>query len=83
MNYSFVIRKCAESLEPHRLTNYLYELSKQFHNYWSLGNIDYTKKIVISNNKELTNARLFLINNIQIILKDGLDILKIEAPEEM
>ena len=83
VNYSFVIRKCAESLEPHRLTNYLYELSKQFHNYWSLGNIDYTKKIVISNNKELTNARLFLINNIQIILKDGLDILKIEAPEEM
>ncbi|MBK93645.1 MAG: arginine--tRNA ligase, partial [Rickettsiales bacterium] len=59
------------------------ELSKQFHNYWSLGNIDYKKKIVISNNKELTNARLYLINNIQIILKDGLDILKIEAPEEM
>ena len=83
VNYSFVIRKCAESLEPYRLTNYLYELSKQFHNYWSLGNIDYTKKIVISNNKELTNARLYLINNIQIILKDGLDILKIDAPEEM
>ena len=82
-NYFITIRQCAENLEPHRLTNYLYELSKQFHNYWSLGNLDNSKKIVIIDNKELTIARLSLVNIVQKVLKDGLDILKIEAPEEM
>ena len=82
-NYSIIIRQCAENLEPHRLTNYLYELSKKFHNYWSLGNIDSKKKIVVTNNDSLSVARTTLVSIVQKILKDGLDILKIDAPEEM
>lgn len=83
VNYSITIRQCAENREPHRLTSYLYELSKQFHNYWSLGNIDSRKKIVVTNNNSISMARIILVRIVQKVLKNGLDILKIDAPEEM
>ena len=44
-NFYNVIKSSAEYFEPHRITNYLYDLSKVFHNYWGLGNID-KKKII-------------------------------------
>ena len=39
-----MIKNSAEYFEPHRITNYLHDLSKTFHNYWGLGNIDKKKK---------------------------------------
>ena len=39
-NFYNIIKNSAEYFEPHRITNYLYDLSKTFHNYWGLGNID-------------------------------------------
>ena len=41
-----VIKSAAENYEPHRISNYLYDLRKTFHNYWSLGNIDENKKLL-------------------------------------
>ncbi len=74
--YPEVIEGAVKSLEPHRVTFYLNELAGVFHSY-------YNKNKVISDNRELTIARLFLIKAISIVLGNALKILGVNAPEKM
>ncbi|MCD6318310.1 arginine--tRNA ligase [Candidatus Aerophobetes bacterium] len=70
------LKEAADSLEPHHLAVYLQELSSLFHYF-------YTRHRVISENKELTNARLILIQAVKIVIADVLNILGISAPSKM
>ena len=70
------LKEAADSLEPHHLAVYLQELSSLFHYF-------YTRHRVISENKELTNARLILIQAVKIVIADVLSILGISAPSKM
>lgn len=71
-----IIEGCASSLEPHRLTFYLQELAGFFHPY-------YNKNRVVTDNIELSKARLFLCNAVKIVIKNGLSLLNVSAPEVM
>ena len=81
-NFYNIIKNSAEYFEPHRITNYLHDLSKTFHNYWGLGNIDYKKKIITDNN-DLTKSRLILVKVVSMTLNKGLSLLKISSPKSM
>jgi len=70
------LKEAADSLEPHHLAVYLQELSSLFHYF-------YTRHRVISENKELTSARLILIQAVKIVIADVLSILGISAPSKM
>ncbi|RJQ52221.1 MAG: arginine--tRNA ligase [Nitrospiraceae bacterium] len=76
LQYPMVFEGAALSCEPHRITYYLQELAGMFHSY-------YNKHRVISDNEELTNARLCLCRAVQIVLKEGLSMLGVSAPERM
>ncbi|MEK7812651.1 MAG: arginine--tRNA ligase [Candidatus Desantisbacteria bacterium] len=67
---------CARSFEPHRLTIYLMEIVAIFHNY-------YNHHRIISSESDITDARLFLVNGLRIVLKNTLSLLGISAPEVM
>ena len=71
-----VVRKSALTWKPHLLTTYLYDLASSFHKY-------YTVHRVITEDKELTKARLILIDCTRIVLFNTLKILGISAPESM
>ena len=66
----------AIALEPHRLTAYLQDVAGLFHNY-------YNKHRVISEDREMTNARLLLVKAIQSVVRSALGLLGIVAPVEM
>jgi arginyl-tRNA synthetase len=76
LQYPMVFEGSALSCEPHRITYYLQELAGIFHSY-------YNKHRVISDDAELTNARLCLCSAVQIVLKEGLTVLGVSAPERM
>ena len=82
-NFFNVIMSSAKYYEPHRVTNYLYEIAKDFHAYWGLGKVDTSKKIIMDENEALSRSRLFLIYAISQIIKKSMDILKINCPESM
>ena len=82
-NFHNVILQSAEFYEPHRVTNYLYDLARMFHNYWGLGKINANNKIIIDDNEEITCSRIFLVNIIGLVIKKGLRIIKINCPENM
>ena len=74
--YPMIFEGAVNTHEPHRITFYLQELSGMFHPY-------YNKCRVISDDIELTRAKLALCEAIRIVLQDGLEILGINAPEKM
>jgi len=76
LQYPMVFEGAAASCEPHRITYYLQELAGMFHSY-------YNKHRVISDDEQLTNARLQLCEAVQIMLKEGLSMLGVSAPERM
>ncbi len=66
----------AKTLEPHGLTYYLQELAVAFHRY-------YTDHRIVSEDLELSRARLLLLQAVQVVLKNGLEWIGITAPERM
>ena len=74
--YPEVVDQSARVLEPHRFTFYLNELASVFHSY-------YNKNRVVSEDAELSKARLFLVECIGIVLRNALSILGVKAPEKM
>ena len=71
-----VVRTAAERLEPHRVAFGLLALTKQFHGY-------YNRNRILGQGEETTRARLCLAGCAQIVLRNGLNLLGVSAPERM
>ena len=71
-----VVQDSAQSLAPHKVAYYLQELAAQFHVY-------YNKCRVVDENKDISGARLYLINCAQTVLGNGLTLLGVSAPQRM
>ena len=76
LDYPGVVLKAARSLEPHWLTEYLQGLASVFHRF-------YHDHRVVTEDRELTKARLMLTEATRIVLANALRILNITAPERM
>ncbi|MFA8342416.1 MAG: arginine--tRNA ligase [Rhodothermaceae bacterium] len=66
----------AENFEIHKIANYLEELAAQFHKF-------YTHCRIIGSEKELAEARIALCVAVKTVVKNGLAILGVSAPDKM
>ncbi len=71
-----IVELIASTFEPHHLTFYLKELVGMFHAY-------YYDNPILSDDKELSRARLRFVLAIRQVIRNGLKLLNIEAPERM
>lgn len=71
-----VVDGAALALEPHRLTNYLRDISTTLHNY-------YYHHRVLTDDADLTTARLALVTAVGIVVRKALTLLGVTAPEKM
>ena len=74
--YPEVIEKAALSYKPHHLAHYLIWLAQAFNEF-------YHKCQVLSEDKNQTKARLLLVDCVRQVIENGLNMLGIQAPEEM
>jgi arginyl-tRNA synthetase len=77
-----LLQDIAGNFEPHRITYYLTDLAASFHRYFNLGT-RFPEHRIITENKEMTQARLLLAQGVRIVIRNGLDLLGIEAPKKM
>ena len=70
------IEGSALELAPHKIIFYLMELAGQLHSY-------YNKHKVITDDLPLSRARLCMIKALQVVLKNGLDMVGLSAPTKM
>ncbi len=71
-----LVEELSRSLQMHQLTTYSLELAETFHRF-------YESSRVLSEDQELTKARLSLVLASKIVLADCLKLLGISAPERM
>ncbi|HEY3134269.1 MAG TPA: arginine--tRNA ligase [Gemmatimonadaceae bacterium] len=76
LDFPGLLESAAETLEPHRIANYLLETARLAH-LW------YHKHHVLEQAEDITRARLTLARGAQIVLRNGLQILGVTAPERM
>ncbi|MDA0771646.1 MAG: arginine--tRNA ligase [Cyanobacteria bacterium] len=76
LNFPEEVKDAAASYAPYRIANYIKELAALFHQF-------YTHNRVINDDAELMKARISLVAASQKVLRNGLGILGINAPERM
>jgi len=74
--YPEAVAGSAAYLEPHRITFYLMNLASCFHAY-------YNKHRVLTDDPILSRARLYLALAVQKVIRNGLSLLGVSAPEQM
>jgi arginyl-tRNA synthetase len=70
------VAESARAMEPHRITFYLTNLAAGFHAY-------YNKHRVLTDAPALALSRLFLVLAVKKVIRNGLDLLGVSAPESM
>jgi arginyl-tRNA synthetase len=67
---------CLRTASPHHLTIYLMEVADGFHRF-------YEHCRVLGDDVELSRARLALVNAVAVIIRTGLELLGVSAPDKM
>jgi arginyl-tRNA synthetase len=81
--YPRIVESAAQAHEPHRLAFYLYDLASSFHGHWNRGTENPDLRFVKVNDRQLTYARLGLVQAVSDVLTSGLALIGAEAPTEM
>ncbi|HSB81232.1 MAG TPA: arginine--tRNA ligase [Candidatus Methylomirabilis sp.] len=79
--YPELVRSAALAHEPHRVTTYLQELAASFHGYFT--RYKDSEERVISGDRDLSRARLAMVAAVRQVVRNGLAILGVSAPERM
>ncbi len=74
--YKSIIENSAKTRQVYTICRYVQELAAEFHSF-------YNAVRVISDDKELTKARLALVYSVKTVLSNALDLLGVNAPEKM
>ncbi|MBA2400536.1 MAG: arginine--tRNA ligase [Bradyrhizobium sp.] len=81
--YPRMIEAAAVAHEPHRIAFYLYDLASEFHALWTRGRDLPYLRFIITNDAEITRARLAMVQGVVSVLASGLAVLGVHAPTEM
>jgi len=77
MKYPELIAHISSTYDVNLLTSYLIDLAGEFHKYYQ------KYKIINKRYKKLSLARLFLCKAVQTVIRNGLTLLGISAPNKM
>jgi arginyl-tRNA synthetase len=71
-----LVREAADALAPHQVAFYLRELAAQLHGF-------YNAERILVEDRDLRAARLALLLAVRQVLRNGLDLIGVSAPERM
>ena len=75
--FPMVVEEASEGFKPHILSLFLFELASSFNEFYR------DCPVLPEKNLELRNSRIGLVDATRLVVSKGLDLLGIEAPEEM
>jgi arginyl-tRNA synthetase len=76
LDFPRLVADATDALEPHRIATYLHDLAGKVHGW-------YHKAHVLNEPEPITQARLVLARASQLVLRNGLGLLGITAPDRM
>jgi arginyl-tRNA synthetase len=78
-----IVESAAEMHEPHRIAFYLQDVAAAFHGLWNKGKDEARLRFIQSGAKELTLARLALVQAVAFVVASGLQVFGVTPAEEM
>jgi arginyl-tRNA synthetase len=82
LQYPDTVREAARTFEPHRVVAYLREVASAYHRFYTRGKREPAFR-VLGEDEALSRARLFLVEVLADVLREGLGLLGIDAVESM
>ncbi len=78
--YPHVVARAADAREPHQVVFYLNDTIKAFHSYYT--RYKHTERVLDADPQKAA-ARLTLVDALRVVIRNGLSLLRISAPERM
>ena len=78
-----LIETAATAREPHRIPFYLNEVAAAFHGLWNKGNENLSLRFLVTDNIELSKARLALVRAAALVIASGLTVMGVQPLREM
>ena len=75
--FPLAVEEAYTSFKPHLIAAYLFNVASLFNQFYR------DCPVIHEKNKVLRNARLLLVDSTRVVIKNGLNLLGIAAPEEM
>ena len=76
LQYQSFVEMCATKRVPHKMCQYVLMLAKALHTF-------YNDEKIITDDNDLLNEKLTLLNAVRIVLKDSLSLIGVNAMEKM
>ena len=83
ISWPYLLHKSAISKQPHKIINYIEDLSSSFHSFWNKGKEDKSLRFIDTSDVNKTLTKLLWIESLRIVLKKSFDIIGIQAHEHM
>ncbi|MEX2616112.1 MAG: arginine--tRNA ligase [Alphaproteobacteria bacterium] len=77
------VEAAAIAHEPHRIAYYLHDVAAGFHGLWTKGKEQVDLRVVIDDNRSLTEARLALVTGVKTVIASGLELMGVTPVEEL
>jgi len=77
------VEAAARAHEPHRIAYYLHDVAAAFHGLWTKGREQTDLRVIVDDNRPLTEARLALVNGVRIVIASGLELMGVTPVEEL
>tara|TARA_B100000029_G_scaffold55086_1_gene49954 strand:+ start:1185 stop:2924 length:1740 start_codon:yes stop_codon:yes gene_type:complete len=83
LSYPYILKLSSISMEPHRLTNFVEDLSTAFHSFWNKGKENKSLRFIDEKNIIKTQSKLLWLQSMRIVFENIFNIIGIDYHETM
>ncbi len=83
ISFPYLLIQSCLNREPHRITNYLEDISTLFHSFWNKGKDDISLRLISEDNIDKMKIRLLWLEALRLVFKNSFELIGINSPESM
>ena len=83
LSYPYILHLSSLSREPHRLTNFIEDVSTSFHSFWNKGKENESLRLIDEKNILKTQTKLLWLHSMRIVFENVFNIIGIDYHETM
>ena len=83
LSYPYIVKLASNAREPHRLTNFIEDVSASFHSLWNKGKENESLRFIDEKDLIKTQTKLIWLQSMRIVFENVFNIIGIEYHETM
>ena len=83
LSYPYIVKLASNAREPHRLTNFIEDVSASFHSFWNKGKENESLRFIDEKDVIKTQTKLIWLQSMRIVFENIFNIIGIDYHETM